>query len=569
MRPTKKAKLDLEGHFRSFAEEHEEQIRSFTAELKEKLEQKDEALQAAMSLACDPCNMPHRWTSMPPALQNDPTALTQAIVSNRFTYMKRSEVKKEVLQEALPNLLGNHRSVAIKACEDELLKWDEVHPTQDEWRESVYLSIQALRRGLVQDLEAEVPKLTHPMLANALKQGHLSWERIPMTLQDDLKFCRSVLDPEEIEVLGEDRRYHPRISLFPSQDQRTTLAMIIFGRHPELIQDHQVWEKLIKSSHPSPFVTIPRLFEEGYLPPDADLMEHACNKMNHLLTYVNQLSLDDMVRKLINKKPNALFYVSRPFIEQFPDFVASKLSEVHLEGLDLYQIDRLAGEVPPIMWINNVEFVDTWFRKGLPLLQTHPEAWKNDPEKFLLVAEHCPKYDWKKRSFYRAPEALTGCIPFVTNVMQFDPRLFEFASETLRYGNFELAVWALGNRQFVIRCRNSIARAEAMMQQHGQYPFHLGSPRPVLTSEKLIEYYDRASRELNMHNAFVKEFLCAVCIPDERRMHPKLRMLNQRSFLEAIGDFVGLARGDHLCNIRKALATLYALAAEIQNGGNN
>ena len=186
-RPAKKPKIEL----------LPEEIRALIKEQDEKLKQKDKALQAAMTMVCDPRNIPFGWGSMPSELRNDPTAVTQAILSQKsFHRMKRSEIPEQVLQDLLPNLLENHRQDAIKACVAGLLTWEEVDPTPDEWRESDILSVQALRRGLVGQDPRDAPALTSKVLKDALKQNLLDWSHIPAHFQNDQDFCRSVLELE-------------------------------------------------------------------------------------------------------------------------------------------------------------------------------------------------------------------------------------------------------------------------------------------------------------------------------------------------------------------------------------
>ena len=76
MRPAKRAKLDL-------LEDTFSELRSLVQAQEEELRRKDKALQAAMKIVCS-VHIPRDWSSMPEALRNDPTALTQGIVSNFF-----------------------------------------------------------------------------------------------------------------------------------------------------------------------------------------------------------------------------------------------------------------------------------------------------------------------------------------------------------------------------------------------------------------------------------------------------------------------------------------------------
>ena len=76
-------------------------------------------------------------------------------------------------------------------------KWEEVHPLPDEWRQSLVLSVQALKRGLVFKRNEQAPKLTNDLLAEMLKLQCLTWEQIPQDLKKDVNFCQKLLDPEK------------------------------------------------------------------------------------------------------------------------------------------------------------------------------------------------------------------------------------------------------------------------------------------------------------------------------------------------------------------------------------
>lgn len=544
MRPAKKAKLvSLQGELSSLVLAHEEELR-----------RKDEALQEAMQLLFGD-GTPSDWKSMPPALRKDPTALIQAIVNKNFVYLKREDIPKQVLQEALPVLLANQRLEAVKACEDGLLKWEEVNPTPEEWRESADLSAEALRRGLVQNI-ADVPALTRNEMVRALKESRLLWNHIPTDMQNDQEFCRWVLDPKMPHGDADDQiitfQTNPRRYLHRrhhrSSDELAEFAIQIFRLHPAFVQDCKVWENLFDGfDYSSPLLTI---FEEGFQPTDAGLMERACTKWKNLLSSIDQLAFSNVVQKLINDDANNLFWVTTRFIEAFPEFVTEKLAHVRLGDDHVVYVQSLAKAIPSVMW-NNEDFARTWFKAGLPLMaDEHPAAWKADPDKLLLVAKHGAKCEWKLSALRQAPEELRGDSNFMVQIMQVDPCLFECASETMRNENFELAVWALGNDRFLRHCVEGI-RSERMRAEGTLF---FGSVI-VLKAAKIDEIFIRAQSELALHKAFVNPFLCAVS--DESNL--LLGKLYQPMFLEAIGDFLGIPRGNHLRNIRMALNAMFAL----------
>lgn len=259
----------LQGELSSLMEAYEEELR-----------RKDRALEEAMQMWCNG-DSPFDWKSMPSALQNDSTALIQAILKSQkspFSRLKRKDIPEETLQQVLPVLLANHRKVALKACQDGLLKWEEVDPTSEDWRDSVELSMEALRRGLV-DNSAQVPTLLwHNKLAIALKMELLTWEHVPADLQNSLEFCRLVLDPAIVMDDNAPHSWkHGNYNIFESVHGAEHLVLRIFELHPVLAQENAVWEKLIVGPENKPFFLL-TIFQQEFLPADANLISRACTR---------------------------------------------------------------------------------------------------------------------------------------------------------------------------------------------------------------------------------------------------------------------------------------------------
>ena len=276
----------------------------------------------------------------------------------------------------------------------------------------------------------------------------------------------------------------------------------------------------------------------------------------HSCPFNNQIRGVNLEKK-VNDAAKNLIFASANFIRTFPDFVRSKLANLCREASDdrpnhfeIEQIERLAEKIPRRMWNDDDELIQTWFKEGLPLVDAHPNAWRADRDKLLLVAERGASYEWKSRAFDYAAEELRNDVEFITQVMEFEPSFFQFASETLQTENYKLAVWALGERRFVDLCRDGLV---------SRPQFSFGAPRIILSATKLEEFRARATDELALHNTFVNPFLCGVCSLNRSNVHCQLWILNQeRDLVELIGDFVGIPRGNHLHNIRKALDNLSA-----------
>ena len=172
---TKKRKLEL----------IQDQLQSLVDDSEERFLAKDRALAAAMAFACNGAfDLPHKWSKMPEALRNDSTALVQVLLSERkhFIAQQRSEIPAQVLQEALQKLLESNRPEALQLYVDGLFTWEEVSPTENEWRQSESLSIGALRNGLVHDLaaiQAEEDFLRHAVAELDKLDPQLAWPESP------------------------------------------------------------------------------------------------------------------------------------------------------------------------------------------------------------------------------------------------------------------------------------------------------------------------------------------------------------------------------------------------------
>lgn len=592
---------------RARTEDLERELRRKNEELWRKdaaLELKDAALKAAIGLVCTR-DRPNSWEEMPPELREDPTAVTEAIVAGLFPYLqppflKRDNIPQSMLQQyVLPELLRNHRDVALRACASGLLEWEEVKPTQDEWRQSEKLSKGALRRGLLaesNDLAADAhPDLTPAVLVQMIREDPLRgppllWERIPVCLRGDREFCRSLFELDDSILLRSDFAYH--------------LVPQIFALHPELRQDRWVWENML--NHGSG-LDIHTMFGQGLVPDIPDIVRLACQKNPFLLEYIDQQAHEEIVKEIVNHDVLALYHVLEQFIDRNRQFFASKLLELGRAeraeqgerlGRD-FGVSGLADAIPTEMWSDD-DFALTWLMAGLPLVNTHPAAWRADRAKLLLVAEHSARRSWTLSSFrimdqalrddvefltmamghepavfQFASEELRDDVEFITEAMGQDPAIFEFASQRVREGNFKLAIWALTAPSFVSRCLDAIRQSRQQdAAGHPQLGFGLFGP-PPLSQAKMEEIYTRAAGELVLHRAFVK-FLCGVHLSGEMGLGMLQQSPKEPGFLQTIANFAGVPRNyhprngrddDHLRNLRGALGTLGVVAAEPQYEG--
>ena len=531
-------------------------------DLEGELRRKDAALKAALRVLCA-TRSPMSWADMPPELRSDPTVVTEAIAGNLFPSLRRDDIPPGMLERhVLPELLANHRDAAVQACVRGLLKWEEVLPTPAEWRQSRVLSLVALYRGLLagsNDLTAHAhPSLTPAVLVRMIRRApRLLWERIPAHLQGDREFCRSLFQLDDGIPLHEDFD--------------TYLVAQVFALHPELRQDRQVWENMLNCRG----LCITTLFDQGLAPDDTDSMRLVLQQKPFILDSIDQQVHEELVKETVDHEVRALYSVSAQFIDRNRQFVTLKLLELGCAERGRtprsrgFAVSQLAETIPPDMWSDD-DFTLTWFTAGLPLVEaTHPAAWRADRAKLLMVAEHSAWRGWTLRSFRIMETELRNDVEFLTRAMGHDPAIFEFASETVREGNFRLAIQALTEPSFVGRCLDTIhsRRQRDAARDAGRPQFGFGLPAPfILSPSKMEELRAQAVREVEQHRVFVNPFLCGVYLSGETGLG-MLRQFPQPGFLETIADFAGIPRNGHLGNLRRALENLAAVSAEAENEG--
>lgn len=451
------------------------------------------------------------------------------------------------MTQALPDLLKNHRKQVLWGLHKGFFKWEEVNPTPQEWRDSIFFSILALRRGLAHSC-GEVPKLTNEMYIEALKGEFqvLNWQHIPLELKNDERFCRVLLDPQAPvgpalkNALGHlvypfDRHWSDSMPMI-------SLSQRIFAIHASHRQDPLVWEKFINGFDSNRLaMLVGALYwehdgevDQHTLPPTDALITQAVRKSHSLIKKINQAHFSEVVRSIIEEDSNALVFVFEPFIIQNEDFCKTHLAKMDVKRLSMSAIQEFAEDIPGNWW-NDADFEQTWFIAGLPLVESQPAAWRSDADKILRVVEHSAKLQWKKSAIQRDPDELKGNVEFITRAMEFHTGQFAHAAEGLRTTNYELAIWALADPEFLPLCIDGL--------RYGQYG-------TILTAEKLYEYYERARKDMIDRVAF------------ETFLHQQQL---DRPLLRQIRDFVGIPRGNLVRHIIQALSNRVNFEAEQSN----
>lgn len=101
------------------------------------------------------------------------------------------------------------------------------------------------------------------------------------------------------------------------------------------------WEKItdisVQSSCGYPAAEL--LEHANYQPIDAEIIRYACNKSVTLLSLIDQVMYQGVVRELVIGDRSKLFYLQEPFLRDFPDFFEEQLA---LVGPDLDRVTNNA-----------------------------------------------------------------------------------------------------------------------------------------------------------------------------------------------------------------------------------
>jgi hypothetical protein len=525
----------------------EEELRVTKEALKtttQALQTKTEALRAAVvwgSLT----SFTKEWGDLPEVLRNDKDACLQHILVERHLYRyHRKHFSEQVLQEVIPQLCSSpNRQRALELVDEGFLTWDEVNLTCDEWVNSVKLSFFALGRGLVQSVE-QIPMITEEMLSAAVKKGKLCFDRLPVSFQSNIAFCKTLVDRQEpAKEILEQIPYCEGGSIRSSEyhDYDNAFCSEILRSNSQLQNDPEFWNTVLGPNDEGSSA-LAAILEEGFMPPStcANVVERVCRKLESCLEHLDQIRYQGVVLTLLGENPKYVLHLKTNFIEAFPEEFISNLSHLTYNKTDFpyewnFLGDFLAAEMPPRMW-NDDDIVKKWFQAGLPITHSHPDNWKSDRGKFLLVAERGATRRVKADSFSQLADELRNDKDFIQQAMSFDPYLFRFASQTLKdsSSSYELWVWFLGDEEAVRETlsHSSISRNASIIRAT----------------------FQRIYQELTDHDAFVS-FLRGTSRSDE-----SLSMLHERIILEKISSFVGIPRGDHRRRLRTMAHTFESLS---------
>eukprot|EP00977_Amphora_coffeiformis_P013659 scaffold3632_cov162-Amphora_coffeaeformis.AAC.7 len=289
--------------------------------------------------------------------------------------------------------------------------------------------------------------------------GFLKWDQMHDSLKNDMNFCRSLLDPDPNNLQDETtfKSVFERagISVSFSWERSEKTICKIFEFHPFLSHDREVWETFINyyDKNQSFKSTIRHLVKDEHQPADQDLMERLCRKDLCQLEEMDQVIFSNLMRtKNMDDSRNIIRVNCLEFVDDDPDFVVEHLSALRFceEDADIYfdVLSDLGQSIRSDLWRNREDLTEAWFDAGLPLLREglHPEEWNSDPDRLFPIGRKAATRNWRMLAIGDALEELMRDVNFITQAMQLDPAIFQYPSDALHEENFEIAIWALGDR---------------------------------------------------------------------------------------------------------------------------
>lgn len=481
-----------------------------------------------------------RWEAIPLHLRESTDFVLEALTNINTLAAFDSEMQyiPGLTWDSLAPHLRENKEVALEGFLQESFSWEDLRPHY--WGNREFAK-WAFACGKIENL-SDFPCLTQDtgVLVEAFSLGDFgayrtpfrstpaggftTWNALPVEWKENKDFCRAA-----IKSLGEKS--------IPGDDQEgrsvEDLIATIMETCPGLRDEKDTWELVLLDSkeiaYGASFFDRDRAIVPDALRSDANFMGTVCKKKGFLLPYCDASLRNNIgfVQQLLNDAPRVLLFLLEDFIEHNTAFVKSKLADFRPHSR--WEYNSLAEKLET--WLNTDEdFSGAWFNAGLPLLTCHPEAWKGDRGKFLLIAERGRDWEAKELSFQNLPDELAGDEDFIRKVTRFDSSLFLFASPDIWEKCFDLAVQACSSEYFLRR-------------------------GPELDPSKLRLLFKRAKKSLQQHLDFVNPFLCGVHLSNDSEPN-LLCCLNRLELKVLIANFAGAPCGKHLGHIKKGLQNL-------------
>ena len=461
------------------------------------------------------------WEELPVWLRGDPDLMSFALQRGRLRW------------EDVPTELRGDPDVMFLALKRGRILWEDV-PTelQQNHRDIAFYGVKH------EQISADdCPCLDPAFFRDAIEEDKIDWNLLPTELRNDTGFARSI-----------------------TRFTNTVTARKILNHFPELHSDRTFWLRMLDLVPPSDgdidhFNSLPRLLRDFASPEifaDREIMQRECIKYADVVTLVHPtLGNDrDFLAAVLNQNPGALQHVSHVVQLLYPDLVVGALAPLgridYSDCMDhSFELLRVERAIAPSFWEDR-SFVLSWVKAGLgfPPVELFPREvrmmWTVDKELFYLTAKHSES-KVSILAFERwADASLRNDKPFMLQVVQCKPALFDVASENLQR-DLDLAITAF-------------AGPSALAEEH-MTRLHFNGLDDVVN--ELV----RSIRErLDWHDTFVATLLRGMSASPTNSTAStplNLSLLNQGAetsvvYKKLIADFLNVPTGSELRLLRRA-----------------
>jgi len=262
---------------------------------------------------------------------------------------------------------------------------------------------------------------------------------------------------------------------------------------------------------------------------DKEIMMEACRNYGDVLELVESELLEDrdIIEAALARTPHALAHVPDFVQHMYPDLIAKAIRDTPRENI--WQVYDWIDES---CWAVFREIALAWLLQGGDFLEDEfPEEFDDDPEVFLLIAEH----NWVE--FWSASDSLLGNKEFMMQVVEKNGVLLREGVDGLDK-DFDLAL-------------NAFAGTRDLVSEYD----HSGSGEDF---RFLVDFARKVRKRLESHESFTS-FLCGMKINPET--HCKLSLLEQgretsMGFCTLIAEYVGIPIEKELRLLRQASVNL-------------
>lgn len=270
-------------------------------------------------------------------------------------------------------------------------------------RNNQEIALFGLQYNLIQ--ADECPCLNRDFFRRVLEEGELNWHQLPLELQNDLNFTRS-------------------ISVLVDKD----LPEQILSQLVEIRHDQSFWRKLLHHLGKENYLSFKHLLAKygpAELCSDREFMLEICGECTDAFTLVERsLASDpDLLELVLGQNPAVIQFLSHETQQLHRDLVLKDITD--LPRKDHRSAYRAAKALWPSFW-TEYNFAMTWVKAGHGFpngVLSHDQlmSWTHNLELCLASAIHGSK------SFYDVQSHFKAEISFMQEVLTHHPELYSEA----------------------------------------------------------------------------------------------------------------------------------------------